>query len=265
MRPDTSEQYSLLFCADDTQIALLSYGSRDSRTQTLPKSSISSISQMVPDYPRCSPTRSTLISSTEVVQQSKARKKDDFLVAFSPVRFHPAYHRTTCLTRSDHRRSHIIGIQGRNTRYWRQDQACRRSLASAQHLRTRHTRCYREAYPRYQLSSSFGATKRLTSCRDRQVTHSSFRWCTPRWFPPRRLSLLKLSRLISATRATIPGSTAVHLFAPRHYRPTSAPDRRYRIHKVDRSEHACTQPSCPRRSSLVASEEPCDRRRRPRC
>jgi hypothetical protein len=55
MRPDTSEQYSLLFCLDDTQIALLSYGSRDSRTQTLPKSSISSISQTVPDYPRCSP------------------------------------------------------------------------------------------------------------------------------------------------------------------------------------------------------------------
>jgi hypothetical protein len=59
LRRDMSQHHSLLLYTDDTQTALLSYGSRDSRTQTLPKSSISSISPMVPDYTRCSPHTTT--------------------------------------------------------------------------------------------------------------------------------------------------------------------------------------------------------------
>jgi hypothetical protein len=45
-----SQHPSLLLSLDDTQTVLLSCGSRDSRTRTLPRSSISSISPMVPDY-----------------------------------------------------------------------------------------------------------------------------------------------------------------------------------------------------------------------
>jgi hypothetical protein len=85
----------------------------------------------------------------------------------------------TLSNQSDHRRSHITGIQGRHTRHWRQDQACRRSLASAQHLRTRHTRCYREAHSRYPPSTSFwrnrttNTLQRSTSRALVQAVHAS--------------------------------------------------------------------------------------------